>query len=263
MKHQKDLIENKNKEINDSVNYAQRSQQSNLTSDAYFETHTRDFFILFNPRDFASGDFYWALENEKRLMVMTADCTCHGVLGALVSMMGINFLNKIVIEHQIIDPASVLNQLRNDIITALNPLGSLVETKDGMDCSFFSLDFDKMTLRYANANNRFYIIRNHKVSMSELNKMPVGAGHISNNPFTTFQFDLLPNDLIITFTDGYADQFGGANGKKFKYKKLEELLLLHSKLPLRELKAKLKTTIDRRRQGLEQVDDIRIVGIKI
>lgn len=261
--HQKELVEVKNKEITDSINYAKRIQQSILTSDQYFKKNTTDFFILFKPKDIVSGDFYWALNHENKLMVMTADCTGHGVPGAMMSMMGVNFLNEIVNEKKITDPAAVLNQLRKDIVKALNPEGSLTETKDGMDCCLCSFDMSNLKLTYANANNSFYIIRNKEVIISQLNKMPVGAGHNSDALFQDFEIALQKGDLVVSFTDGYADQFGGPKGKKFKYKQLEELLLTHAHLPMNEIKQKLNDTIEAWKGNLEQVDDICLLGIRI
>lgn len=261
--HQKELVEVKNKEITDSINYAKRIQQSILTSHNYFKQNTNDFFILFKPKDIVSGDFYWALKNENKLLVMTADCTGHGVPGAMMSMMGINYLNEIVNEAGVMSPAEILNVLRSDIIKTLNPEGSLVETKDGMDCCLCSYDFENMKLTYSCANNNFYLIRGKEIISSQSNKMPVGAGHNANVPFEEFSMDIEKGDLIISFTDGYADQFGGIKGKKFKYKQLEELLVSSAHLPLNELKHKLNDSIETWRGNLEQVDDICVIGIKI
>ncbi len=261
--HQKELVEVKNKEITDSINYAKRIQQSILTSDNYFKKHTTDFFILFKPKDIVSGDFYWALSHEHKFMVMTADCTGHGVPGAMMSMMGINFLNEIVNEKKISNPADILNQLRGDIIKALNPEGSIIESKDGMDCCLCSFDFNEMKLTYSNANNNFYIIRGKELIVSKSNKMPVGAGHTADKLFEEFVMDIEKGDLVITLTDGYADQFGGQKGKKFKYKQLEELLFTNAHLPLKDIKTKLNESIEYWRGDLEQVDDICVIGIKI
>jgi len=260
---QKELVEEKNKEITDSINYAKRIQQNILTSDSYFKKHTSDFFILFKPKDIVSGDFYWALNHDDKFILMTADCTGHGVPGAMMSMMGVNFLNEIVNEKKIAKPAEILNQLRSDIIKTLNPEGSLEETKDGMDCSLCSFDFNKMKLTYANANNSFYIIRNGELLISKTNKMPVGAGHNANILFTEFETDIRKDDLVITYTDGYADQFGGPKGKKFKYKQLEELLHSSAHLPLSTIKEKLNDTVELWKGNLEQVDDICVIGIKV
>ena len=261
--HQKELVEVKNKEITDSINYAKRIQQSILTSENYFKKHTTDFFILFKPKDIVSGDFYWALNHQQKFMLMTSDCTGHGVPGAMMSMMGINYLNEIVNEKGIANPAEILNQLRTDIIKALNPEGSLIETKDGMDCCLCSFDFKEMKLTYANANNNFYIIRGKELIVSKSNKMPVGAGHSADKSFDEFVIDIKKGDLVITLTDGYADQFGGQKGKKFKYKQLEELLFTNAHLPLKDIKNKLNDAIEYWRGDLEQVDDICIIGVKI
>lgn len=263
IREQKELVEVKNKEITDSINYAKRIQQSILTSDAYFKRHTRDSFILFKPKDIVSGDFYWALEYQDRFMVMTADCTGHGVPGAMMSMMGINFLNEIVNERRIDSPAAVLNHLRKDIIKALNPEDSLMETKDGMDCCFCRFDFANMQLSYANANNRFYIIRNGALIISNTDKMPVGAGPSDTETFHEWEIALQKDDVVIALTDGYADQFGGPKGKKFKYKQLEELLLAQAQQPMSGLKETLNDAIEAWKGHLEQVDDICIIGIRI
>jgi serine phosphatase RsbU (regulator of sigma subunit) len=263
IREQKELVEEKNKEITDSINYAKRIQQSILTSDAYFKKYTRDSFILFKPKDIVSGDFYWALEHEGKFLVMTADCTGHGVPGAMMSMMGINFLNEIVNERKTESPAAVLNHLRKDIVKALNPEGSLTETKDGMDCSLCRFDFENRQLTYANANNRFYLIRQGKLIVSNTNKMPVGAGHNDTELFKEWTLDLQTDDVVITLTDGYADQFGGPKGKKFKYKQLEELLLAQAALPMDKIKQKLNDAIESWKGSMEQVDDICIIGIRI
>jgi serine phosphatase RsbU (regulator of sigma subunit) len=260
---QKELVELKNKEITDSINYAKRIQQSILTSENYFKKYTRDFFILFKPKDIVSGDFYWALDHHGKFIVMTADCTGHGVPGAMMSMMGINFLNEIVNEKGISSPAAILNTLRSDIIKALNPEDSIVETKDGMDACLCSFDLKNLRLSYAAANNSFYIIRDRELIVSRSNKMPVGAGHNANVLFEEFSIDLKKDDLVISLTDGYADQFGGQKGKKFKYKQMEELLFANAHLPLKDLKAKLDNAIEEWKGSLEQVDDICVIGIRV
>ncbi len=261
--HQKDLLETKNIEITDSINYAKRIQENILTSEAYFKANTNDFFILFKPKDIVSGDFYWALMHQDKFIVMTADCTGHGVPGALMSMMGINFLNEIVNERGISNPADILNQLRKDIVKTLNPEGSIIETKDGMDCCLCSFDYKQMKLMYSNANNNFYLIRNNKLVTSKTNKMPVGAGHGFDIPFVEDTFDLEKGDLIVTLTDGYADQFGGPKGKKLKYKLLEEILVENAHLPLQEIKHTLIEKLNNWKGNYEQVDDICLIGIRI
>jgi serine phosphatase RsbU (regulator of sigma subunit) len=261
--NQKEIVEEKNKEITDSINYARRIQQNILTSETYFKKHTNDFFILFKPKDIVSGDFYWALNHDDKFLVMTADCTGHGVPGAMMSMMGINFLNDIVNEKKIVEPADILNQLRGDIIKALNPEDSIEETKDGMDCCLCSFDFKNNKLHYSNANNKFYLIREGNLVISETNKMPVGAGHSVHQKFEGYECDLQKGDLVITLTDGYADQFGGPKGKKFKYKQLEHLLETNAHLPLSEIKRILEETFNEWKEKNEQVDDVCIIGIKI
>jgi serine phosphatase RsbU (regulator of sigma subunit) len=260
---QKELVEEKNKEITDSINYAKRIQQSVLTSEAYFKKYTNDFFILFKPKDIISGDFYWALNHDQKFIVMTADSTNHGVPGAMMSMMGINFLNEIVNEKKITNTSEILNQLRRDIIKTLNPESGLYETKDGIDCCLCSFDFKNLKLTYSNANNVFYLIRNKEITVSKTNKMTLGVGENDHIPFDQFEMEIKKNDLIIAFTDGYSDQFGGDSGKKFKHKQLEELLIKNAHLQLQELKQLLENTIQNWRGNIEQVDDICVVGIRV
>ncbi len=260
---QKELVELKNKEITDSINYAQRIQQNILTSENYFKKYTSDYFILFKPKDIVSGDFYWAYDNREEFVVVTADCTGHGVPGAMMSMLGINLLNEIVVERKVAQPAVILNQLRKDIVKILNPEESTIESKDGMDCTLLSINNKTLELTYCNANNSFYIIRDGKLITSTTNKMPVGAGHYVNEPFVQQQIKLQKKDIIITLTDGYADQFGGAQGKKIKYRALEKTILENCNLPLELIKQRLNKEIEIWKGNLEQVDDICIVGIKI
>ena len=259
---QRERVQEKNKEITDSINYAQRIQKVLLTSETYIKTYLPEFFLFFQPKDIVSGDFYWALSTPGTFLLATADCTGHGVPGAFMSMLGVNFLNEIVIERNITQPDLILNKLREEIIKALNPKGSEEETKDGMDCVLCAFDFEKLQLRYAAANNSFYIIRNGKILIQHADKMPVGKQHGSSEPFTLHTIQLQKGDTIYTFTDGYADQFGGEKGKKFLYKRFEELLLANAHLPMREQQKMLSSTINSWKKDYEQVDDMLVMGMR-
>jgi len=254
-------LDEKQKEILDSIQYAQRIQKAMLTSDTYFSAHLKNYFILYKPKDIVSGDFYWALEHGDKFYIITGDCTGHGVPGAFMSLINISILNEIIIEREVARPDLILNEARAGIIKALNP-GGTEESKDGMDCVLTAFDFKNNFLEYASANNSFYIIRNKELLIHKADKMPVGKGE-RTDPFTYNKVSLEQGDIVYTFTDGYADQFGGPKGKKFKYKQQEELLRSICHLSLEEQKNILSQKFDEWKGKLEQVDDVLIIGIKV
>jgi tetratricopeptide (TPR) repeat protein len=237
---QKHIVEEKQKEIVDSITYARRIQRALLTSDNYIKTNLpAEHFILYKPKDIVSGDFYWALSiaplpgwdmgtNKIKLLpdtkrkqtfyMITADCTGHGVPGAFMSMLNISYLNENVIERGIRMPHDILNMQRKEIINALNPIGSTEESKDGMDCILCVYDFDKMLLHFAAANNPLWLVRHGELTEYKADKMPVGKYNEDVRPFTLQTIEFQKEDIIYTSTDGFADQFG-TNGKKLMKKK--------------------------------------------
>lgn len=233
------------------------------------ETSTRNFFILYKPKDIVSGDFYYAQAHQppgyshELFYMCTADCTGHGVPGALMSMVGISRLNESIIEKNLIHPNLILDNVRRGIIDSLNPEGSEEESKDGMDCVLCCYDFKNYKLEFAAANNPLWLVRNGEIIEYKPDKMPVGKYSEELKPFTLQKIDLQKGDTIYTFTDGFADQFGGPKGKKFKYKQLEELLLSTSHLSLDEQKEKLTDAFEKWRGNLEQVDDVCVIGIRV
>lgn len=275
---QKHIIEEKQKEILDSIHYAKRIQQAMLTSEEYMTTHFPvEKFIFYQPKDIVSGDFYWALSHHNRFYISAADCTGHGVPGAFMSLLNISFLNGIVIERGISDPDQILNEQRREIIKALNPSGT-ENSKDGMDCSLCAFELSKNTgdadqllaggdvvgkLDFALANNPLWLIRNNELIEYKADKMPVGKYDENQKDFTLHTIDLIRGDSIYLFTDGFADQFGGAKGKKFKYKHLKETLLANVQKTMLEQKEILANTINDWKGDLEQVDDILVIGVRI
>jgi serine phosphatase RsbU (regulator of sigma subunit)/ligand-binding sensor domain-containing protein len=279
---QKDLIEEKNRDITDSIEYASRIQQAILSSEEYLEKILPEHFILFKPRDIVSGDFYWAYQTSAgKAILAVADCTGHGVPGAFMSMIGNSLLNEIVIENGIDDPAEILNRLKDGIIKALDQKNN--DSKDGMDISIAVLDKETKKLYYAGANNPLYIVSpkqtietnftiidpNISLEEDQLNlfeikpdKMPIGYMSEREETFTTHTLTLESTDIVYLFSDGYADQFGGPKGKKFKYKTFKQLLLSLYTQDLKQQAETLDNSIEEWRGEIEQVDDICVAGIK-
>lgn len=259
---QKHMVEEKQKEIIDSINYAQRIQQALLAGDKLLQKNLGDHFVLFKPKDIVAGDFYWGTSTSTGFMLITADCTGHGVPGAFMSLLNISKLSETINEKQITRPDLVLNNVRSEIIRSLNP-NPTDNSQDGMDCILCKFDFANRTLEYAAANNSFYIVRNNTLISCKADKMPVGKSHDDPKPFSLHTVQLQPGDTIYTLTDGYPDQFGGPKGKKFKYRQLEEMFVKIASLPTSKQKEMLANALNEWRGNLEQVDDICIIGIRI
>ncbi|MES2762835.1 MAG: SpoIIE family protein phosphatase [Bacteroidota bacterium] len=259
---QKDIIEEKQKEILDSIAYAKRIQFSLLASENLLKNNLPEYFVLFKPKDVVSGDFYWATPTPDGFIYITADCTGHGVPGAFMSLLNISKLNQVINENKITRPDLILNNVRAEIIQVLNAEGS-EESKDGMDAVLCKLDLVNMKLQYAAANNSFYIIRDKQLLTCKADKMPVGKGHDDSISFTFNEVELKKGDAVYTFTDGYADQFGGQKGKKFRYKQLEDILVSICHLPAKEQLAVLEQKFEDWKGDLDQVDDVLVMGIKV
>lgn len=261
---QRDQIALQREEIMDSIHYAERIQQSMLPSSRVLKAILPDHFILFKPRDIVSGDFYWAQDKEDYVYFTAADCTGHGVPGAFMSMLGMAFLNEIVNKFDDIDPHEILNQLRKYIIKAMNQRGQEGEAKDGMDMVICKLNKKTNELKYACANNPLFLIRNGELIKTKGDPMPV-AIHIKMDSFTLHTIQLQPGDAIYMFSDGYADQFGGPNMKKFMQKRFRELLVSLEEKNMKEQGEVLDSTIEewkRWSEGIEQIDDIVVIGVK-
>ncbi len=258
---QRDQIAIQKKEITDSILYAERIQRSLLPGREKMQQQMKDHFILFKPRDIVSGDFYWAAQVKDRLIVVAADCTGHGVPGAFMSMLGIAFLNEVVRENRVLKADLILNELRNHVIEALQQKGEPGEARDGMDMALCVIDKKRNVLHFAGANNPLYYIRNGELFEIKGDKMPV-AIHVRMDPFTNHRVEIMPGDVFYIFSDGYADQFGGPRGKKFKYKALQELLLQIHHKPMAEQKSILDETFEKWKGDMDQIDDVVIVGFR-
>ncbi len=264
IKLQKTIVEGKNKEILDSINYAQKIQQAIIPSELEMSNVFPHHFVMLLPKDIVSGDFYWIGSKLNYMFVAVADCTGHGVPGGFMSMLGTALLNEIINEKEIYEPADILDLLKLKIIMALRQSENVNEAKDGMDIALCRINKVTNELTFAGANNSMHLLRGSKLIELKGDKQPIGISHFN----TTQQFiqqtiSLLKDDLIYLFTDGYPDQFGGENGKKFKYKQLEELLISIQNKEMSEQLEILEEVHRDWKGNLEQVDDICILGIKI
>jgi serine phosphatase RsbU (regulator of sigma subunit) len=264
VENQKVLVEAKQKEIIDSINYAQRIQSAILPTIGEVHSIFPDSFILYNPKDIVSGDFYWMAKTEAYNFICAADCTGHGVPGGFMSMLGYSMLNEVVLEKKITNTGEILDLLRSRIISSLKQKGETGENKDGMDLALCRFNSNFTQLTFSCANNPLWICRNGEMLEYKADKQPVGISPMTiPQPFTQQDVMLQPGDCVYIFTDGYADQFGGPKGKKFKYKALKELLVLNSGLPMREQKKLLQSSFNEWKGNLSQIDDVLILGIKV
>ncbi|MCW3086045.1 MAG: protein serine/threonine phosphatase [Bacteroidetes bacterium] len=262
---QKHIVEEKNKDITDSIHYAKRIQQAILPSMEMQKKVLPQSFVLYKPKDIVSGDFFWMEQWGKETIVAAIDCTGHGVPGAFMSFVAYSLLNEAVIEHGITQPGIVLNEMRKSLNRMLRQKNDETALKDGMDIAVCSFDLENNTLQYAGAYNPLWLLRNGKLTEYKADKQPVGAFMDSEEivPFTNNKISLQKGDVIYIFTDGYADQFGGNKGKKFKYKPLQELLLSICDQPMEEQHKILDQSIEEWKGNLEQVDDILVIGIRV
>jgi serine phosphatase RsbU (regulator of sigma subunit)/tetratricopeptide (TPR) repeat protein len=280
--HQKMEIEEKNTELTDSINYAKRIQQALLPSAGYLNKTLGDHFLFFKPKDIVSGDFYWVKKIENKHFFAVADCTGHGVPGAMMSMLGYETIEKVSSES-FSNAAQFLNRVNEELTAALSSKTDEAESrqvKDGMDLSMCIVT-EKQKLSYCGANNECYIIRgNHQVmpepndmislhkgelfSVIELKatKRPVGY-HYAEQLFKNVELQLLKGDMFYLFSDGYADQFGGAKGKKMKTSVFRELLLQNAAKSMTDQRTALKDHLNNWKNNFDQLDDITVLGVKV
>jgi serine phosphatase RsbU (regulator of sigma subunit) len=262
-----DEVEQQKKELTDSIEYAKKIQTVLLPERQMINEVLNDYFVLFQPRDIVSGDFYWVNAKTEKTMVAVVDCTGHGVPGAFMSIMGINFLNSIV-QDENLAADTILNLLRDQVIKALKQTGKALENKDGMDMALCIIDWANARIEYAGANIPLILLRSATDATYELieispDRMPIGIYEQMSKPFTRHTFPIMPGDSLYMFSDGYCDQFGGPDLKKFKKKNLIKLLAEIHTLDMAEQKKRLKRNIDVWQGDLPQVDDILMLGIKI
>lgn len=261
IRDQKEQIERQNKEIKYSFDYAKRIQSTVLPPADVFENLFAEHFIFFKPRDIVSGDFYWISQRDSKIIITASDCTGHGVPGSLMSMLGITMLHEIVNEKDITRSDEILNELRINIARTLKQEGKPGEQKDGMDMAL--LIYDRITgeLEFSGANNPMYIIRKGEMIEYKGNNMPV-AYYDNMTAFSRHTIKLLKGDRVYLFTDGFPDQFGGPEGKKFKYKPFKQLLLEVHERPMDEQRRILAMVFEEWKGNLDQIDDVLVMGLR-
>lgn len=266
---QRDQITHKNKLITDSINYAQRIQAAVLPHPSILNSVFPEFFILYQPKDIVSGDFYWFSKSDHLITVAVADCTGHGVPGAIMSMFGVAFLNEIVNYRKIVHANDILDELRQQIKKALGQNGKEGEQQDGMDIALAVVDTNTWEMEFAGANNPLYLLRQNALNgVYELHEtkgdhMPIGIHPHDKNQFKRNLVKLFPNDRIYLFSDGFTSQFGGEKNETFKSRRLKETLLMcQSHIFHRQKDILLEILTDWQGEN-PQVDDISILGFKV
>ncbi len=283
---QRDLILLQKQAINDSIIYAKKIQEALLPQNNIIKTYFKGFFVVYKPKDIVSGDFYWFADKKDKLIIVVSDCTGHGVPGGFMSMLGISFLNEIINDYNIFNPAEILNILRDKVISALKQKSSEIGPKDGMDISVSVIDKKTKVLDWAGANNPLYIIKEEKLKTKENqfinlynnsklkiknskllyeikpDKMPISIYPVMKK-FSVKSIQLNKGDKLYMFSDGYADQFGGAKFKKFGKRRFKDLILETSMFDMNTQKSIIETEFDKWKLSNDQIDDVTLLALEI
>ena len=261
---QKEVLHEQNREITSSIQYASRIQHTMLSPEEVVTEIFPDNFILYLPRDIVSGDFYVIMQVGNKKISAVADCTGHGVPGGFMSMLGMSSINEIVTKNvNNLHPDVILFKLREKVIHSLHQTGEVGTSKDGMDMALYIVDETEMTLEFAGANNSLVLIRDGEVIQLKADKMPIGFYLKGDIPFTNHKMDLKKGDCIYTFSDGYADQFGGTDGRKFMSKNLRALLLEIHQKPMAEQHDILAHRLVEWHGDSPRIDDVVVMGVRI
>lgn len=260
---QRDTIAVQKDQILDSIHYAERIQAAILPPDKHLSDHLREYFLLFKPRDIVSGDFYWTLEKNQKLLVAAADCTGHGVPGAFLSMLGIASMNEIVTRNKELKPGKILEELREILIKSLHQTGTRGEAQDGIEIALCVIDLKKNKLEYAGANRPLYLVRDGEVQIIRPDRMPIGIYEQDPVPFEEHSLELKKGDCLYLFSDGYVDQLGGPLRKTFRVKRFRKLLVKIQEQSMDAQKQILLKKLEEWQGEVEQIDDILVIGIRI
>jgi len=256
------IIEQKNKDITDSINYAKRIQEGILPPHDHVNRYIPDSFLIFRPRDIVSGDFYWFAETEDHFLLAAVDCTGHGVPGGFMSMIGHTLLNEIVNQKRIIEPGKILDLLDEGVKKAIKSKDD-TESKDGMDVALLTFKKDLSSVQFAGAFRPLLFIRDGILSEYKANRFPIGGGSYVKTEFETHKIDLQKGDALYIFSDGYADQIGGEGSKKFMTKQFKTLLQNNHTLSMTDQGKIYAKALDSWQGEHEQMDDILVIGIRV
>jgi serine phosphatase RsbU (regulator of sigma subunit) len=262
---QRDQIQHQKDEIQSSIRYAQRIQSAALPPEAVMKEMLNDFFVFNRPRDIVSGDFYWAARGEPFIYFAVADCTGHGVPGAFLSMLGISSLNEIIKSMENCSAAVALDQLANRVRESLHQNEEVTEDSnvDGMDISLCSLNPEAGILQFAGANNHLYLVRDGKMEVIRADKQDIASKYENPHPFTNHFVDVHDGDVIYLFSDGFPDQFGGEDRKKYKIANFRNFLLSIHREPMHRQRELLGIELETWMGDHEQIDDVLVMGIRI
>lgn len=275
---QRDRIEGANEELTASIRYAKYIQTAILPHGRIRDKLLQNHFVLLLPKNIVSGDFYWITEINNKTIVAVADSTGHGVPGAFMSMLGMSFLNDVINKERVQEPGQILFRLREEVVKALHQKGTPGEARDGMDVALCSIDYNSMKLQFAGANNPLYVVRkqdlppvsgadsssfNDKILYEIKGNKTTIAYSNTMEPFDNVDVELLEGDSVYMFSDGFADQFGGKSGKRYKYEKFKELLVKNCDLDLEIQRQMLENEFVKWKESYEQIDDVLVMGIKM
>lgn len=245
-----------------SLRYAGIIQKALMPDYETLKSLLMDCFVLFLPRDIVSGDFYYVLRNRQNICIAAGDCTGHGVPGALLSILGISFLNEILQQRTDYKANRVLNLMREKIMRALHQTGEKSLTMDSIDIALCIVDTDNDCMQYAGANRPLIMVRNGELTELKPDKMTIGLAPLRELTFTNQIVEIYPGDSFYLFTDGYADQFGELTDKKFKQKNLKRVISSNAAMPMAQQKEILENTFREWKGNAQQVDDVLVFGFK-
>jgi serine phosphatase RsbU (regulator of sigma subunit) len=246
-----------------SLRYAQMIQRALMPNPAILKGKLKDFFILFLPRDIVSGDFYYAYQNKQKMCIAAGDCTGHGVPGALMSILGISFLNEIMQADVNMNANRMLNLMREKIMKALHQTGNCRDAQDSIDIGLCMIDCENGKLQYSGANRPLIMIREGELTEIRPDKMTLGIAPVKEASFTNNIIDTKPGDSFYLFSDGYADQFGEITDKKFKYKHFKRMVHSFEELPMSQQKQHLENAFNEWKGKCQQVDDVLVLGFQL
>ena len=246
-----------------SLRYAGLIQNALMPENEFLKGLFKNFFVLFLPRDIVSGDFYYSISNGRYFCIAAGDCTGHGVPGALLSILGISFLNEIILSKSNLRANRILNMMREKVMKALHQTGTKSETKDSIDIGLCIIEKETHEMQYSGANRPLLLMRNGKLTEFRADKMTIGLGPLTEQPFTNITIETKPGDSFYLFSDGFSDQFGGIKDKKFKYKNFKRVIESIAGLPMYGQKDYLENTFFEWKGKTQQVDDVLVFGFQL